>query len=440
MREMMRYIQALCAVLMLAFTGCDVHEFPEEESSELVPFTLKLDFTTDMPLYDTYYYDANGSVTREDGKVDTKAAIDMHDIRYTIRAYRTDNTDGTNVVADTTYIFTKSNWETYDDLNYTAKFGIKEGTYTFRAWVDFVDAGSTADKYYITDEDHNRDETTGSWRTTIKKVKNVNDIKVLVNDLNGDGEEDWITPDSLLVGSSDFRDAFQGTTVDASVKNPIFYAGEAVGNIKNEAQMTLQRPMGKYKFIATDVDAFISRVVKKMQLNGKLSTSLNDKEAFDKVLQSIDLNNYRIIFRYGAYMPCCFNMFTSKPGDSWHGSSWLSDSRTNDEDGVPYATGHLIYESKMSLETNIETGEREMVLGFDYLFANGSEGYVDTVTVEVYDLEDGEMMSRSKQIGIYYMRSQLTIIKGEFLTSKAAGGVSIEPGYDGDWNIPVLPL
>ena len=193
------------------------------------------------------------------------------------------------------------------------------------------------------------------------------------------------------------------------------------------------RPLGKYKFISTDLEKFISRVAKKMQLAGKLSSSLNDEEAFNEVMNNINLNKFRVVLRYGFYMPFYFNMFTDKPGDSWNGADWVADKNLT--------SGHLIYESRMTKELNPDTGKAEMLLGFDYLIVNGTEGLVNNVTVEVYDMDDGELMSRSKPIDVRYVRSKLTVIRGEFLTSKASGGVSINPGYDGpDFNVPVKPL
>lgn len=419
MREIRRYI-LMCAMSLLALAGCDVHEFPEKESLELVPYTLHLDFNTDMPLYDEFHYDAMGLLTR-DGEGDTKGPANLHDVRYTIKAYRTDNVIGENRIADTTYVFTHSEIE---KLNYTAKFGIREGVYTFQVWCDYVNTGSEEDKYWNTENFE---------RIAIRKFKN-EDLEVQIPIQNGDVEEEmWVKPDSLLVGSSDFRDAFRGFIKEQEVRNPKFYAGDIVSTIKNESTVEMIRPLGKYKFISTDVDKFISRLAKKMQKNGKLSSSLDDISAYNEVLQNINLNQFRVVFRYGFYMPFYFNMFTDKPGDSWMGTDYMASKG--------YTSGHLIYESRMTKEVDPETGKTEMLLGFDYLIVNGTTGLVNNVTVEVYDMEDGELMSRSKLIDIEFKRSQLTIIKGEFLTSKASGGVSINPGYDGpDYNIPVRPL
>lgn len=414
MREMKRYI-LMCAMSLLAFMGCDVHEFPEDTSSELVPYTLHLNFDTEMPLYDEFHYDAMGLLTR-DGEGETKGPANLHDVRYIIKAYRTDNMIGESRVADTTYIFTHSNVQ---ELNYTAKFGIPEGVYTFRVWCDYVNAGSEEDKYYDTEKfDH----------IAIRKFKNEDlEVQVTVND-----EDFWVKPDSLLIGSNDYRDAFRGSVEEKRVINPNFYAGEFVSTIQNEATIEMIRPLGKYKFVSTDVDKFITRLAVKMQKNGKLSESLDEVTAFNQVLQNIDLDQFKVVFRYGFYLPYYYNMFTDKPGNSWMGSDWMKSNN--------FTSGHLVFESRMSKEID-EDGNTEMLLGFDYLIVNGSSGLVNSVTVEVYDTYDGELMSRSKPIDIQYIRSHLTIIKGEFLTSKASGGVSIDPGYDGpDYNRPIAPL
>jgi hypothetical protein len=110
-------------------------------------------------------------------------------------------------------------------------------------------------------------------------------------------------------------------------------------------------------------------------------------------------------------MPCSYNIFTDKPADAWTGIS---------------------FESRM--ETLSET---EVSLGYDYVFVNGSESTL-SLTVEVYD-KDGKKMSSSQPIQVPVVRSKLTVVRGEFLTSEASGGVSINPGYDGDdYNVEIL--
>jgi len=82
MRNTLRYI-SLCVMLLLAFAGCDVHEFPEERYDR-VPFLLHLDFNTEMPLHKEVVY------TRS-GETETKGTAEHHDVRYIVNVYRTDN-------------------------------------------------------------------------------------------------------------------------------------------------------------------------------------------------------------------------------------------------------------------------------------------------------------------------------------------------------------
>jgi hypothetical protein len=170
------------------------------------------------------------------------------------------------------------------------------------------------------------------------------------------------------------------------------------------------RPMGKYKFVSTDVDVFITRVIAMMKDRGMLSSDLESNQTFDKLLQSINLGEYTVMFKYSAFMPCSFNMFTDKPADSW----------TN-----------MTYQSRMSIEN-----DNEMNLGFDYIFVNGTETTL-SISVEVYNKE-GELMSSTNPIQVPIVRSKITLVKGEFLTSIANGGVAINPVYDGeDYNIEI---
>ena len=134
------------------------------------------------------------------------------------------------------------------------------------------------------------------------------------------------------------------------------------------------------------------------------------KAAYEQLLQSIDLGEFYVVFRYNAFMPCSFNMFTDKPADSWTGMSFTSRMYTENE--------------------------MEMTLGYDYIFVNGTETTL-AISVEVYN-RDGELMSSTNPINVPIVRSKMTVVKGEFLTSKATGGITINPGYDGDdYNIEI---
>ena len=379
MRKLFLYI--ICVVSLL-FTACDVHEFPEERGN-LVPFLLHLDFNTELPLYKEITYTRNGSF-----EANASEFAYGYDVRYIIKAYRTDNVRSESRVADTTFVFTKSD---VINLNYTARLELPEGAYSFQVWTDYVEASKASDLYYNT--------------TDFSEI-------ILANKKNHPG-------------SNDFRDAFRGYAT-ATVYDPDCYTGEAVTSITNEATATMMRPMGKFKFVSTDVDVFLTRVYDMMKekgielggdksIEGDQSTEGDQsiegsKAAYEEMLQKIQLNDFKVVFRYNLFMPCSFNMFTDKPADSWTGMSFTSRMYTEEYN--------------------------EMTLGFDYIFVNGTETTV-SVSVEVYNKYD-ELMSSSNPIDVPIVRSRMTLVKGSFLTSKASEGVAISPDFDGEYNIEIL--
>lgn len=334
----------------MLLSSCDVHEFPEE-SQQNVPFQLYLDFDTELPLYKEI-------VCSRSGEGDTKGAASNHDVRYIVRAYRSDNARGVSREADSTFVFSKSD---IAELNYTAQLELPTGDYEFRVWADYVGVSSREDRYYNT----------------------------------ADFSEIIVADKENYSGSNEFRDAFRG------------YASAAVGEV-SEASVEMVRPMGKFKFVSTDVDIFLSRVV---QMLAARSSDAESKAAQEQLMRSIDLDEFTVVFRYNAFVPCSFNMFTDKPADAWTGVSFTS---------------------RMVAET-----EGELTLGFDYIFVNGAETTL-SVSLEVYNGE-GELMSATNPIDVPIVRSKTTVVKGEFLTSKATGGVSINGDYDGDdYNIEII--
>ena len=369
MKEILRYILA-CVISLIAFTACDVHEFPED-NEERIPFLLHLDFNTEMPLHKEIQQ------ARSRGLESPYASDNRHDIRYKINAYRIDEGRGNSRAVDATFVFTKSDLA---ELNYTACLELPEGDYDFKIWADYVNAGSTSDNYYDT---HDYSE-------------------IILADRENHS------------GSNNYRDAFRGYA-SGTVKNPARYTGDDISKINNEATADMRRPMGKFKFVSTDMNEFLNIVLKEMQKKGRSKGTEHDptaeeKAVFEEIIQQIKRGEYYVIFRYNMFMPCSFNMFTDKPADSWTGMS---------------------FKSRMEIENN-----DEITLGFDYIFVNGTETTL-SISLEVYNGED-ELLSSTNPINVPIARSKLTVVKGEFLTSKATGGVSINPGYDGeDYNIEI---
>ena len=364
---MKKTLYLILLFVTLLFTACDVHEFPVDRN-ERVPFVLHLDFSTAMPLYQEIVYTRAGEIT------DTKSVGAKHDVRYIVKAYRVDKSRENNREADTTFVFTKSS---VSDLSFSVPLELHEGTYTFRVWADYVDVEKTNDKYYNTSD-----------FTEI----------ILANKDNHSG-------------SNDYRDAYRGVAT-ATVINPVYYSGKVTNEIKNEVTVDMERPMGKFKFVSTDVEIFVSRVVQMLKDRGMLlniDLESDKKAKIEYLLQAINLGDFEVKFRYHAFMPCSFNMFTDKPADAWTGVSFTS---------------------QMYIENN-----NEMTMGFDYIFVNGSETTL-SVSLEVYN-KYGELISSTKPINVPVMRSKLTIVKGEFLSSIASEGVQIKPDFNGEYNVEI---
>lgn len=376
-RRTMSYL-LLCAMTLAALTGCNVHEWPVLDFTD-APFTLHLDFSTAMPLYKEVTY------TRADEE-DSRAEQQSCDVRYIVEVYRTGTARSTTRgVAEHTFVFTRPYT---GELDYTATLTLDEGTYDFYVWADYVDPDSQNDKYYDT-----------------------SDFGEIVL-LNRDAHK----------GSTERRDAFRGYAT-ATVIHPDRYMGREIEH-ENTATAEMIRPMGRYEFISTDVELFLSRVVAMKQNgaerdddgtrtedeptkaggNGEYSGTLS----VDQMLNSVDLNEFRVVFSYNAFMPCSFNMFTDKPADSWTGVS---------------------YESKMYYT------EEGMVMGFDYILVNGSETLMN-IRLDVYNLE-GDLMASTPSVEVPIVRSKLTKVKGEFLTTTASGGVTVHPEFDGEYNIEI---
>lgn len=191
-------------------------------------------------------------------------------------------------------------------------------------------------------------------------------------------------------GDTDLRDAFYGE-IEVNL--------DAHGNEALEtAVIEMNRPLAKYRFIATDLQDFI------------------ESESAINAGGKVNLEDYYVVVNYPQYMPSAFNMFTSKPTDSLLGISFRSELTSFDQ----------------SLDIS---------MGFDYVFVNGTESSV-MVQMAVYAKEDDRLIARTPQIRVPLLRSVETLVKGAFLhkpTGDSDEGVGIDPGYDGDFVI-VAPL
>ncbi len=265
--------------MMAAVSSCDVHEFPAVQEPEPPAveeptrvFRLTLRHETSLPTLGEYDYESGSVIpTRTIGP---EEEAKPHWIRYTINAYAQSRSESRRE-SDSTYVFTRP---VADGLDTTLEFDIPKGDYNLIVWTDYVDDGSTADKYYKT-----------------------SDFAELI-----------LMDRSNHYGSNDYRDAFYGR-VETTVSRT-----DADGTISTidigEATVDLVRPMAKFTFVSTDLQRFLENE----------SRQRSSAPAESPVLKAPALEDYRVRFVYTRYMPCSFNLFTGKPADSWTGVEYYS--------------------------------------------------------------------------------------------------------------------
>lgn len=195
-------------------------------------------------------------------------------------------------------------------------------------------------------------------------------------------------------GNNDWRDAFRG---EGSLRLVSDYMERQTETVEVE----MGRPLAKFEFVTTDLVEFMKKEA--VRLTEKVGASVTGKQD----VPAIDLGNYTLVFGYVGFMPSAYSVFSNEPVDS--------------STGVAFAS---------YLERIDET---EASLGFDYVFVNGKET-ATTLRIALYD-KDGELLSLTDPIRVPLKRSRHTVIRGSFLMQKASGGVSIDPAYDGDYNI-----
>lgn len=265
----------ICVIAMAV--SCDVHEFPAVPSlpSEPTPpapervFRLTLHHDQGLPLLGEFDYNSGNPVTSR-SMLGPDEAFKPHCIRYTINTY----SEIRGILSrepDTTYVFTRDEGTGLDAM---FEIDIPKGDYNIVVWTDYVDAGSTADKYYDT-----------------------SDFSEII--LSRRGEH---------YGSCSWRDGFYGL-VSTTVSRKDEHGGIETVDL-GEATIEMKRPMARYTFISTDLRRFIENE-SKMRMQGAPS-------------KAPGLDDYRVRFIYTRYMPCSFNLFTGKPADSWTGVEYES--------------------------------------------------------------------------------------------------------------------
>lgn len=196
-------------------------------------------------------------------------------------------------------------------------------------------------------------------------------------------------------GNTDYRDAFRGMC-DLSIVSDI------VERLPDTLDIAMQRPMAKFELITTDVKEFVDREVTRLTAH-----SNNSSSSEEVTTKTVNLEDYAVVLYYVGFMPDVYSMNTDKPVDS--------------------STG-VIFESSLK-----KLSESEASIGFDYVFTNGHKSQV-SIQIGIYDNQETQL-SLTDPIGVPLMRDRHTILSGNFMTSEASGGVSINPEFDGEYNL-----
>lgn len=201
------------------------------------------------------------------------------------------------------------------------------------------------------------------------------------------------------VGNDDYRDCFMGSKEVEVIR---FGGNKPPVN----ATIKLERPVSKVVFITTDLEDWKTKVI----TNHYQSALQNAKPGETvEVMKEVDLSQYTVKIHYPIYMPIAFNM------DSEH-TAW-SDVNVS-------------FESKI-----IQMSDTEASLGFDYVFANKQDATA-TMAVSLWD-KNGTQLARTRELPIPLERGKVTLVRGSFLLEESDGGVSINPDFDGEFNIEI---
>lgn len=383
MKSLKRILGMALMSLGVLFTSCDVHEFPEAGDGATVELVLDFTGTENMDFYKYVDY-----LSREVDGI-------TYDIRYVVNVYpvvddsRGNNRSGRSALAS--YVFTKSD---ITDLNYSTKLNLPAGNYRFLVWADYVLSGTQDNLHYDA----------------------------------SDFEEIILTKREDYIGNTDARDAFRGEKVAEIYANTEYLNNTTGAGVTNRVVVEMERPLAKFKFIATDVVNFLEEEARRAASRGEADPNATDPDAqnssasdegsksadgkgsVDPTPQDsyarINTSEYRVLFRYSGFVPCSFNMFTNRPADAWTG---------------------LMFDGRM-----VQLDKDNAELGFDYIFVNGHESTVN-VSVEIYD-RDGTLLARSQPVTVPLVRNKVTVVRGKFLTVKAEGGVAIDARFDGEYN------
>ena len=224
---------------------------------------------------------------------------------------------------------------------YQLELLLPSGEYDLRLWGDYV-SDEKVDNHYIT--------------------TNLQMVKILGKD--------------QYKANTDTRDAFTQTT------------GLTVANTDLSKDITMLRPLAKYRLVAMDVKQFKNLAV---------------KYGFPPI------EDITIDIRYDGFLPTSYNTVTKKPNGSEQNYAYVS-----------------------ALEDVTDT---EAQVGKDFIFVNGDQSLVE-ITILIKNKNTGKIISKVSGVKVNYRAGYLTTVRGDFLTGGATGGdINIDTEWDEDFTV-----
>ena len=199
------------------------------------------------------------------------------------------------------------------------------------------------------------------------------------------------------IGNNRMRKCWRGSTVIDVVRR-----GSNIEPVAGVVEMEMA--IARYSVEAIDLDDFkLKAAAFKMEQTGKKVSP-----------EDIDIEDYIAVFYYTGFKPNAYNLHTDRPCDS--------------------NTGYRFKSQIVKIEDDDDDPKNDKAfLGFDYCFANGTETTVN-LAIGIED-KDGNEISLVKGINLRLQRGKQTIMRGRFMTQESYGGVSINPDFDGEFNI-----
>ena len=198
---------------------------------------------------------------------------------------------------------------------------------------------------------------------------------------------------STYSGDNEYRAAWYGS-------NDLMLADILDSYVSVEKTIPMQRPHARFRVIATDKDKFINYWA--TQLTIRSGSMVKDPSA-------VDISKFHVRYTYPQYLPSAFNLFSGRPVDAITGTTFDTSMTVNSDGSVS--------------------------LGFDYVFVGSDEGSV-VLSLSFYD-ENWEFISTVPNIEVPLRRSSLTTVTGRILTSGLSSGITIDPVYDGEFNVVI---